>query len=261
MHSFGHAAYFGLGAYGAALLLQGARPADGSCARCSRRCSPRSARSSSAGSACASRASISRCSRSPSRRSSGRSSSSGTTLTGGSNGLVGIWPSPWLAPKPAYYLLALAFTVLGCGVLVRMLHRAASAYALRAEPRFAAARGRDRHSTCRACSGSRSSSPARSRALAGSLFAFAKGTISPETLGVGQSVDGLVMVLLGGVQAVSGPWVGAARCSCGCRTRWRGRRTTGGRCSGCVMLALVLVFPLGIAGGLKRLVHSRCRWL
>ena len=26
-------------------------------------------------------------------------------LTGGSNGLVGIWPSAWLAPKPAYYLL------------------------------------------------------------------------------------------------------------------------------------------------------------
>ena len=46
--------------------------------------------------------------------------------------------------------------------------------------------------------------------LAGALFAFAKGTISPETLGVGKSVDGLVMVLLGGVQTLSGPWVGAA---------------------------------------------------
>ena len=33
MHSFGHAAYFGLGAYGAALCFKGARPADGSLAR------------------------------------------------------------------------------------------------------------------------------------------------------------------------------------------------------------------------------------
>ena len=24
-------------------------------------------------------------------------------FTGGSNGLVGVWPSPWLADKPAYY--------------------------------------------------------------------------------------------------------------------------------------------------------------
>jgi hypothetical protein len=54
LHSFGHAAYFGLGAYGAALFLQGSncrwRPA-----LLLGRCSPPSARSSSAGSACASR--------------------------------------------------------------------------------------------------------------------------------------------------------------------------------------------------------------
>ena len=44
MHSFGHAAYFGLGAYGAALCFKALGAADGSVARCSRRCSPRSAR-------------------------------------------------------------------------------------------------------------------------------------------------------------------------------------------------------------------------
>ena len=88
--------------------------------------------------------------------------------------------------------------------------------------------------------------------LAGSLFAFAKGTISPETLGVGKSVDGLVMVLLGGVQAVSGPWVGGALFT------WLqdtvARQTDYWRALlGLVMLALVLVFPLGVAGGLKKL--------
>jgi hypothetical protein len=88
--------------------------------------------------------------------------------------------------------------------------------------------------------------------LAGSLFAFAKGTISPETLGVGKSVDGLVMVLLGGVHALSGPWVGAALFT------WLqdtvARQTDYWRALlGVVMLALILVFPLGVAGGLKRL--------
>ncbi len=39
MHSFGHAAYFGLGAYGAALCFKGARPADGSVARARAACS------------------------------------------------------------------------------------------------------------------------------------------------------------------------------------------------------------------------------
>ena len=88
--------------------------------------------------------------------------------------------------------------------------------------------------------------------LAGALFAFAKGTISPETLGVGKSVDGLVMVLLGGVQTSAGPWVGGALFT------WLqdtvARQTDYWRALlGVVMLALVLVFPLGVAGGLKRL--------
>jgi ABC-type branched-subunit amino acid transport system permease subunit len=46
--------------------------------------------------------------------------------------------------------------------------------------------------------------------LAGALFVFAKGTMSPEAISVGRSVDALVMVLLGGVQTLAGPVVGAA---------------------------------------------------
>ena len=170
-------------------------------------------------------------------------------LTGGSNGLVGIWPAAWLAPKPAYYLLVLASTIAGCGLLVRMLHA----------PLGLALRG-SRDSPVRAAAiGIRVPRlqwlafviAGTIAGLAGSLFAFAKGTISPETLGVGKSVDGLVMVLLGGIQAVSGPWIGAALFT------WLqdtiARQTDYWRALlGIVMLALVLVFPLGVAGGLKR---------
>ncbi|MFZ2651653.1 MAG: ABC transporter permease, partial [Burkholderiaceae bacterium] len=79
----------------------------------------------------------------------------------------------------------------------------------------------------------------------------AKGTISPETLGVAKSVDALVMVLLGGVQTLSGPWVGAALFTWLQDTVMR--QTEYWRALlGATMLALVLLFPLGVAGGLRR---------
>ena len=46
--------------------------------------------------------------------------------------------------------------------------------------------------------------------LAGGLYAFSKGSISPETLAIPRSVDALVMALLGGVDALGGPLLGAA---------------------------------------------------
>src|SRR5262249_58278483 len=41
------------------------------------------------------------------------------SLTSGSNGLVGIWPSLWLTRKPPYYYLTLAFCGLGVALLAR----------------------------------------------------------------------------------------------------------------------------------------------
>src|SRR3546814_6533750 len=46
--------------------------------------------------------------------------------------------------------------------------------------------------------------------LAGALYVFSKGSTSPEVMTVGKSVDGLVMVLLGGIQTLFGPVAGAA---------------------------------------------------
>ena len=75
--SFGHAAYFGIGAYTCAILMKthGVPFALALIAGSRERC--RSGRSCSAHFACARPRSISRCSRSPSRRSSGRCASSG----------------------------------------------------------------------------------------------------------------------------------------------------------------------------------------
>ena len=129
-------------------------------------------------------------------------------VTGGSNGLVGVWPDSWLSSRTAYYYLVLLL----CGGAIFVLWRIAHApfgYALRASrdsPLRASALGINVGATqwtAFIITGS-------AAGVAGALFAFSKGSISPETLSVQRSVDGLVMVLLGGVHTLTGPVWGAA---------------------------------------------------
>jgi len=83
--------------------------------------------------------------------------------------------------------------------------------------------------------------------VAGGLFAFAKGSISPETIHVGRSIDGLVMVLLGGIQTLTGPIVGASVFATLQDTVMR--QTEYWRALlGIIILLLVLAFPQGIVG-------------
>jgi branched-chain amino acid transport system permease protein len=249
MHSFGHAAYFGLGAYGAAMLLKGlAMPMEAALAA-----APLAAL---AGALVFGWFAV---------RLSGVYLAMLTLafaqivwsivfqwdeVTGGSNGLVGVWPSATFASKTAYYYLTLALVVAGLFLLRRML-LAPFGYAMRAgrdSPLRAEATGIDVvtvHWIGFAIAGTLCG-------LAGALFAFAKGTISPETISVGRSVDALVMVLLGGVQSIAGPIVGAAAFTwlqdtiIRATDYWRALL-------GVVILALVLVFPQGLAGGFAAL--------
>ena len=90
--------------------------------------------------------------------------------------------------------------------------------------------------------------------VAGGLFAFSKGSIAPEVISVGRSIDGLIMVLLGGVQTLSGPVVGAALFT------WLqdliAREFQYWRAAlGLVILVLVLAFPQGVAGSAVTLVR------
>jgi len=129
-------------------------------------------------------------------------------LTGGSNGLVGVWPPEWLSSRTAYYYL----TLIACGGAIAFLWRIAHS-------RFGHALRASRDSRLRAqaigIDVARTQWAAfliagLASGLAGALFAFSKGSISPETLSVQRSVDGLVMVLLGGVHTLTGPVWGAA---------------------------------------------------
>jgi branched-chain amino acid transport system permease protein len=90
--------------------------------------------------------------------------------------------------------------------------------------------------------------------LAGSLFVFSKGSLSPDTLSIPRSMDGLVMVLLGGVQTLIGPVVGAVVFT-GLQD-WITRVTPYWQAVlGASVILLTVVFPAGIVGSLKS------RWL
>ena len=86
-------------------------------------------------------------------------------------------------------------------------------------------------------------SPARRRRWPAALFAFSKGIdLARDASRVGTSVDGLVMVLLGGVQTLTGPLVGAAVFTWLQDTVMR--QTDYWRALlGAIILLLVLVFP------------------
>jgi len=175
-------------------------------------------------------------------------------LTAGSNGLVGVWPAAWLADKSVYYFLTLAL----CGAGIALLWRALFSpfgYVLRAgrdSPLRAEAIGIDLRSyqwMAFVLAGTLAG-------LAGAVFAFSKGSISPSSISIAQSTDGLVMVLLGGLETLTGPVVGAAiftwlRDEVARRTEfWRA-------VLGLVILVIVVAFPQGLVGGLKHLV---ARW-
>jgi branched-chain amino acid transport system permease protein len=249
MVSFGHAAYFGLGAYGAALLvLRAGLPMELALIL-----GPLAAAAGAAlfGWFCV--------------RLSGIYLAMLTLafaqivwsiafqwdgVTGGSNGLVGLWPASWLGSRGAYYAATLVLCALGIAALWRIV-ASPFGHALRGtrdSPLRAEAIGIDVRAqqwTAFIVAGSFAG-------LAGSLYAFSKGSISPETLSVPRSVDGLVMVLLGGVQSLAGPVWGAALFT------WLedsvSREIAYWRAAiGVVILLLVLAFPQGIAGLFKRL--------
>jgi len=252
MHSFGHAAYFGLGAYGAGLIVK-----SGAAMEVGLLAGPLLAGIGALvfGWFCV--------------RLSGVYLAMLTlafaqiawsivfqwdAVTGGSNGLIGIWPAPWLASKTAYYYLALGGCATGIFVLWRILY-APFGYALRAgrdSPLRADAIGidvRSRQWAAFVIAG-------LAAGVAGSLSAFSKGSISPESMAVPRSVDGLVMVLLGGIQSLSGPVWGAALLT------WLqdsvAREIDYWRAVlGAVILALVLVFPRGLAGFIGTLLTAR----
>jgi branched-chain amino acid transport system permease protein len=87
--------------------------------------------------------------------------------------------------------------------------------------------------------------------LAGGLIAFQRGNAFPNDISISTSVDALVMVLLGGIQTVIGPVVGAAAYHLLRTELVRNFEDLWRLILGVVIVLLVVAFPNGIAGGIK----------
>jgi branched-chain amino acid transport system permease protein len=168
-------------------------------------------------------------------------------LTGGDNGLLGVWPAWWLASPLRFYGLALA----ACGGGIALLSRVERApfgltlRAVRDHPRRAEAIGVNvrRHQLLAFVIAGFFGG------LAGATFVYLKGSAFPEYLALPVSVKALVMVLLGGVGTLAGAPVGAALYTLldTVVTRYTAYWQA---VLGALLILLVLVFPRGIVGAL-----------
>ncbi len=169
----------------------------------------------------------------------------GGAVTGGDNGVLGVWPDEWASSAAVFYLFTLAVVMLAV-VMVRRLTFSPFGYALRGcrdMPLRAEAIGLDR----RRLQWAGFSVAGLFAGLSGGLYAYLKGSVFPDVLSVSTSVDGLVMVLLGGIQALGGPIVGAAAYKLlstlliSATDQWR-------LVLGALIIFLVLLMPQGLAG-------------
>jgi len=176
-------------------------------------------------------------------------------ITGGSNGLVGVWPSGSLADRSSYFEFTLVFVAAGLALLI-WITQTPFGYALRGardSPLRAQAVGIDIRRTqwlAFVLAGTFAG-------LSGGLYAFSKGSIAPDTLAIPRSIDALLIVLLGGIDALAGPLIGAATFT------WLQdvlpRHTEFWRSVfGAIILTLVLAFPMGI-GGVAARMFERAR--
>jgi branched-chain amino acid transport system permease protein len=166
-------------------------------------------------------------------------------VTGGDNGLLGIWPAAFVATPARFYWLSLA--VAACAVIgLRVLVFSPFGYALRAT-RDSALRseaigidGKRIQWVAFVIAGTVAS-------VAGGLFAYLKGSVFPDSLGISLSVDALVMVLLGGVETISGAIVGAVVFKA--LNIWLVSQTDLSKLVlGGIIVLLVVAFPTGIVG-------------
>jgi branched-chain amino acid transport system permease protein len=170
-----------------------------------------------------------------------------TEVTGGDNGMIGIWPSAWAASASHFYWLTLALTAAGVALL-RVILFSPFGYALRAL--------RDSELRAEAIGLSRRriqwiafSVAGAFAGLAGALYAFLKGSVFPDNLAIPVSIDGLAMVLLGGVGTVSGGIVGAALYKT--LSIWVISHTDYSKLViGTLIVVLVSLFPQGVLGAL-----------
>lgn len=165
-------------------------------------------------------------------------------FTGGDDGILSIWPSQWAADKVVFYYLTMVICIGGI-LALRYLIFTPFGYTMRAcrdSALRAGAIGIHRHkhqwlgfTVAGGFAG-----------LAGGIYVFSKGSVFPDEMALARSFDFLLMVLLGGVETIFGPVIGSGAFI------WL--HDTIARIEfwqlilGLVFILLVVAFPQGIVG-------------
>ncbi|WP_407147652.1 ABC transporter permease [Bradyrhizobium sp. ORS 86] len=176
------------------------------------------------------------------------------SVTGGDNGILGVWPEKWAASPSHFYWLSLGIAALAV-VVLRIMVFSPFGFALRAT------RDSPLRSEAIGINGKRIQWTAFVVAgtvagLAGALFAYLKGSVFPDNMGISLSVDALVMVLLGGVETVSGAVIGAIVYKS--LNIWLVSQTDLSKLVlGAFVVLIVVAFPKGIVGTLEAFMHRR----
>jgi branched-chain amino acid transport system permease protein len=171
-------------------------------------------------------------------------------VTGGDNGVVGVWPARWAASREAYYYLTLVVAGTAIVGLARAIY-APFGYTLRAA-RDSAVRADAIGIDVKTHRWLAFAIAGAAAGLAGGLFAFSKGSIDPTLISIPMSVDFLVMILAGGIETITGPLAGALFFHAikdmvmPLTDFWR-------LLLGLAIIIVVLAFPHGIVGGMSRL--------
>jgi len=179
------------------------------------------------------------------------------SVTGGDNGILGIRLPVWLTGSVSFYYFALFAAGIALWAMRRLVF-APFGYTLRTardSPVRADATGvhvRRHQWAAFVVSG-------MFAGLAGGLVAFQRGRVFPNDISIVTSVDSLVMVLLGGIHTVAGPVVGAAAYHLLRTELIRNFEEHWRLILGVIIVLLVVAFPSGIVGGVKQLFNSRLR--
>jgi branched-chain amino acid transport system permease protein len=170
-------------------------------------------------------------------------------FTGGDDGLVDIWPAAWLSGTTSYYYLTLIFGIGGI-ILIRHVAHSPFGYALRAS-RDSARQAEATGIHTKRVQWAAFTFAGSMAGLSGALFVFSKGSIFPTELEIARSFDALIVTFLGGVKTLSGAVVGGASLEFvkDFLTRFDYWRMT----LGILIIAVVILAPEGIVGTLSKL--------
>jgi branched-chain amino acid transport system permease protein len=177
-------------------------------------------------------------------------------FTNGELGILSLWPAEWARDRRVYYFLTLVVCVGGILVLRRMVYsplglslRAGRDSELRAEATGVNVRRQKwiGFSIAGLFGG-----------MAGGLMVYLKGSAFPSYLDIATSFDVFVMALLGGLQSLNGPIVGAAIYQ-SMKTVLQTYVAHWHMIVGAILILLTLFMPRGVSGVISDIRNARAR--